>query len=315
MDAPIYRKQEFFLNSSTKNSFFVRSYMPAGRPLRGIVQIITGMAEHTGRYHEFAVFLAENGFGVFTCDHPGQGQTAGSADQTGIIASRRGWQIMLENVRALYNHIRKNQPETPVFVFGHSMGSILARHFSALYPIYIQGLVLSGTFMMPSGQLALSIGFIRILIALQGSGKKNPWFNRLFYGNFNRHFKHKPSRFEWISSDRKEVDAYVADPYCGFDYTNGFFLHLLKGIAQTKRAENLLTYRKTLPVLILSGRDDPVGKFGKDPVKIHKEFYKQHFQNLSLKIFPGRHELLHETNKANVYHYMLDWLTKSLEIR
>ncbi len=315
MDMPPVKRQEFFLKSSTKNSFYATSYMPSGRPLLGVVQIITGMAEHAGRYHDFAVFLAENGFGVYACDHPGQGKTAGTPDKIGVIASKRGWQIMLENVRSLYNHIRKSQPDAPVFVFGHSMGSVLARHFTALYPIYIQGLVLSGTFMMSSISLTLSINFIRLLIALQGSNKINPWLNTLFYGNFNRHFRDKPTLFEWISSNRSEVDTYVADPYCGFSYTNGFYLHLLKGIAQTKRAESLLTYRKTLPVLIMSGREDPVGKFGKDPDKIHKEYYKQHFQNLSFKLFHGRHELLHETNKEDVYQYLLDWLTKSLDIR
>lgn len=309
------REDSFFLSSSTNQRFYVQSIQPDKDQTKGIVLIIPGMAEHAGRYRDFARFLAKNGFGAYACDHPGQGLTAGSPDRTGFIKSHRGWQIMLENVRALYTFIRKNRPEIPVFVFGHSMGSILARHFTALYPVYIQGLVLSGSFMMGALPLTLTLTLIRLKILFEGSKKKSKWFNKLFYWSFNRHFKAQPTLFEWISSDRKEVDHYVSDPFCGFEYSNGFYRHLLKGIAATKRAEHLLTYRKSLPVLIISGKEDPVGRFGKDAVKLHKKYFDQNFQNLSLKIFPGRHELLHEQNKEAVYDYLLEWFENSLVIK
>lgn len=305
----------FYLSSSTHFRFFVRHISPVGGETKGIVLIIPGMAEHTGRYNDFANFLVMHAYAVYSLDHPGQGQTAGSVQETGHIDKKRGWQIMLENVRALYTSIRKSQPELPVFVFGHSMGSILARHFTALYPVYIQGLILSGSFMMPSFPLALLLNMMRLKILFEGSGKKSTWFNKLFYWNFNRHFHPRPTRFEWISSDRNEADAYAGDPYCGFFYSNGFYRNLLKGIAATKNAEKLLTYRKSLPVLIMSGNEDPVGRSGKDAVKLHKEFFKQNYQNLSLKIFPGRHELLHEKNKEAVFHYILQWLDESMEIK
>ncbi len=309
------REDSFFLSSSTNQRFYVQSILPEKNKTKGIVVIIPGMAEHAGRYRDFACFLTKNGFGVYACDHPGQGQTAGSPDRTGFIEGHRGWQIMLENVRALYTFIRKNRPEIPVFVFGHSMGSILARHFTALYPVYIQGLVLSGSFMMGALPLTLALTLIRLKILFEGSKKKSRCFNKLFYWNFNRHFKARPTLFEWISSSRKEVDQYVSDPFCGFEYSNGFYRHLLKGIAATKRAEHLLTYRKSLPVLIMSGKEDPVGRFGKDAVKLHKKYFDQNFQNLSLKIFSGRHELLHEQNKEAVYDYLLEWFEDSLGVK
>lgn len=308
-------EKSFYLNSSTNNRFFVQSILPSGVKTKGFLIIITGMAEHSGRYSEFGRFLASNGYGVYACDHPGQGRTAASLEEIGIIRWKRGWQIMLENVRALYTSVRKNQPEIPVFVLGHSMGSVLARHFTALYPVYIQGLILSGSFLMPGLAHFLFLNFIRLKILFEGPDKKSAWLNRLFYGNFNRHFSDKPTMFEWISSDRKEVDSYVSDPYCGFGYSNAFYRHLIKGISATRKSEKLLTYRKTLPVLIMSGKDDPVGHFGKDAVKLHKEYYKQNFQNLSLKIFPGRHELLHENNKEEIFGYLLNWLNESLEIK
>lgn len=306
----LVREQGFFLSSSTRNRFYVKSFMPANQPPKGIILIITGMAEHVGRYKDFSYFLAERGYGVYAGDHPGQGKTAGPPEMAGFIDNKLSWQQMLENIRALYTNIRKNQPEIPVFLFGHSMGSVLARHFTALYPVYLQGLILSGGFIVNTFMIALVLNFLRLKILFEGSKNKSRWFNRIFYHQFNRHFSDRPTLFEWISSNRAEVDAYVADPYCGIHYSNGFYRNLLKGIAATQRAEKMLTYRKSLPVLIMSGENDPVGNFGKDAIRLHKEFYIQNFQKLFLKIFPGRHELLHENNKELVYNYIIDWLNE-----
>lgn len=315
MDNHIVKEQSFFLTSSSQERFFVKSYLPAmGKP-QGILQVMHGMAEHHGRYEELGRFLAENAYGLFVNDHPGHGQTAGNTDRLGYVASDSGWEMMLENARALYTYIRKNQPEVPVFLLGHSMGSILARHFIAIYPVYIQGLILSGTFEMPSGKLkALSL-IVRMQKLFLGPNKKSQWFNRFFFNTFNRHFKPQPTAFEWISSSREEVDEYVRDPYCGFDCSVAFYNTLAKGIFAMKKAHHNLKYRKTLPLLIMGGQDDPVGNFGKDAMKIHREFYKQRFQNLKVKIFHGRHEMLHETEKNKVFAYLLTWMKDHLHTR
>jgi len=307
--------KSFFLSSPSDHRFHVNGYVPADAKAKGMVLIIPGMAEHAGRYEEFATFLAENAYSVYIGDHPGQGKTAQDLKNTGIISRQRGWQSMLENVRALYTYIRKEHPEAPVFLFGHSMGSVLARHFTAVYPVYIKGLILSGTFVMNRALLLPLLNLLRLKSIMEGAENKSAWFNKLFYWNFNRHFKPRPTMYEWISSDRQEVNTYAKDPYCGFYLSNGFFKEIIKGVLATARAESLITYRKTLPVLIMSGKEDPVGRFGKDAVKLHKNYFQQNFQHLSLKIFSGRHELLHEKNKEEVYDYLLDWINHSLTIK
>jgi len=315
MEAQIIKEQSFFLTSSSLERFYVKSYLPSSGKPKGILQILHGMAEYGGRYHELAVFLAQNGYGTFVADHPGHGQTAGSIDRLGFISNSRGWEMMLENTRALYTHIKKSQPEIPVFLMGHSMGSILARHFTAVYPVYIQGLILSGTFDTPIFLLKLTHFVVRLQILFQGSQKKSKWFNSFFYNTFNRHFKPRPTHFEWISSDRQEADQYVADPYCGFECSNAFFNNLFKGIREMKKAHHNLKYRKTMPLLIFGGQDDPVGNFGKDAMKIHREFFKQRFQNLKVKVFHGRHEMLHETEKEKVFFFLLNWMEEHLHTR
>jgi alpha-beta hydrolase superfamily lysophospholipase len=315
MEVPAHNAQSFFLTSSSNYRFGVTSIMPAREKPRAILLLITGMAEHAGRYREFGSFLAGHGIGFFSPDHPGQGITAGKPSKYGQVSKTRGWETMLENIRSLYTHIRKAQPEIPVFIMGHSMGSVLARHFMAIYPVYVKGLILSGPFETPPAVLHLSKTLIRLLILFSGYRTKSRWFNKLFYGNLNRHFKPRPTPFEWISSVREEVDAYHADPGCGFFCSNAFYHALFTGISAMKKAQHNLKYRKTLPLLILSGQADPVGSFGKDALRIHKEFFRQKFQNLTPKVIHGRHELLHEAEKAETFRYLLNWLEENLGSR
>ncbi len=309
------REDSFYLQSFKNRRFYVKRYDPAGKKPKAILQIIHGMAEHGGRYHDFACFLAKNGYAVVINDHPGHGKTAENPEELGVIPKKRGWETLLENIRLVYSQIRKNQPEIPVYLFGHSMGSILVRHFISVYPIYIQGLILSGTFESSPSLVKTSRVFTRIKCLTESHQHKSKWFNKFFYWRFNRHFKPRPTRFEWISSERDEVDAYVEDPCCGIDCSNGFYTNLFKGIKEMKRAEATLKYRKNLPLLILSGQQDAVGNFGKDALNIHKRFFKQKFQNLTLKVFHGRHELLHESNKEEVYYFLLNWLEEHLATR
>lgn len=315
METQIIKEELFFLHNSSHQRYFVRSFFPSSGEPKGILQISHGMAEHSGRYMELCEFLAQNGYAAFVSDHPGHGQTAGNIARLGHLPRSNGWESMLENMRALYTHIRQNHSQAPVFILGHSMGSALARHFTAIYPVYIQGLLLSGTFETSRYLLWLSQRFIGLQTLLLGEQYKSKWFNGFFYYNYNRHFTPKPTNFEWISSERSQVDQYVADPYCGFPCTNAFFSNLFKGIAAMKKTSKNLKYRRTLPVLIFGGQDDPVGNFGRDAKRIHREFLKQRFQNLRVEIFPGRHEILHEPQKEKVFFLILNWMEQHLQTR
>ncbi|MFO7978757.1 MAG: alpha/beta hydrolase [Bacteroidales bacterium] len=306
------REKFFYLESSNQFKFSAKSYYPEQDNPRAIIQIVHGMTEHMGRYHDFARYMASQGIAVYLHDHPGHGQDALRENRLGVIPWKRGWQVMLENTRALYTHIRKTRPEIPLFLLGHSMGSVLARHFMAVYPVYLKGLILSGPADLPSWQLNI----LRTITRLQGifaaPHRKSKWFNRLFYHNFNRHFKERPTRFEWITSQREEADAYNNDPLCGFDCSVSFYNNIFKGMAAMKKTQHNLKYRKTLPLLIISGQQDPVGNWGKEAIKIHQDFYKQNFHYLTVKIFNGRHELLHESIKQQVYEYLANWMDECL---
>lgn len=316
MEDGIIKEQVFILKGANNHTFGVRSYYSTQKNLKGIVQVIPGMAEHSGRYRDFARFMADNGYRVFIGDHAGCGLTAGSVDKLGLLPASFGWEFMLENIRTLYTYIRKEIPDAPVYIFGHSMGSILARHFLAVYPVYVKGLILSGTFETPNALLKPLSFFTSLQVLIHGSYRKPRWFNKLFYGNLNRRFrKSGNTRFEWISSIREEVDTYVNDPYCGFDCSWGFYKALFMGISAMKLAQHNLKYRKTLPLLNICGQDDPVGNFGKDALKIHRHFFRQRFQNITMKVFKGRHEVLHDESREKALYYLLNWMDTSLQSR
>lgn len=313
MDFPCIEESYFLQNTSGEN-FSVLCIMPHGNPI-AILQVLHGMAEHSGRYREFGFFLAKHGFGLVAADHPGHGKTAPDTEALGVLSPNNGWEIMLSNAQLLYTHIRTKYSYAPVYMLGHSMGSMLAQHLTAYYPVYIQGLMLSGSFQVSAMRVELLKAFLKLQGLFLGFKTKSRWFNKLFNHSFNRHFKKNNTGFDWISSSSEEVLKYMNDPFCGFNCSIGFFYNLSRGIKSTKKAGKRIKYRKTLPLLIFGGQEDPVGNFGKDAMAMHREFYKQRFQNLSVKIFHGRHEMLHEKNKYKVYEYLLNWMLEQINTR
>lgn len=306
------KEQVFYLSSSTNQRFGVRAFLPMQEQPKALLLIVPGMAEHAMRYKEFASFLVGYGYGIYSADHPGSGLTAESIEKLGLVPSKHGWETMLENIRALYTHLRKEKPDVRLYLMGHSMGSVLARHFMAIYPVYVQGLLLSGSFEPAKFLLKAARICLAPIILIKGENHISKWFNKMFYMNLNRRYRKGPTHFEWISSVREETDAYVNDPLCGFNYSLGFYKCLLGGLTAMKRAQQKLKYRKTLPLLNICGKDDPVGNFGKDIFRIHADFYRQRFQNITTKVFPGRHELIHDEQKERVFAFILNWLEENL---
>ena len=133
--------------------------------------------------------------------------------------------------------------------------------------------------------------------------------NNMTFGAFNKPFRPNRTKFDWLSRDDEQVDKYVADPFCGGVFSIGFFNDMLKGVLFVSKQKNINKTPKDLPVLIFSGDKDPVGNNGKGVTEVYKKFKKAGVKNLSLKLFTdGRHEMLNETNKNEVYQFVLNWL-------
>jgi alpha-beta hydrolase superfamily lysophospholipase len=276
----------------------------------GIVQIAHGMAEWAGRYSEFAEKLTSAGYLVYANDHRGHGKTAEDTDSIGFLG-RDGFNGMVKDLKAVDEVIRKENPELPVFLFGHSMGSFLAQNYISQYGNILKGVILSGS--NGKQNLALNLGIIiaRLQVLMLGEKAKSKLLNKISFGTYNRHFKPNRTSFDWLSRDAKEVDKYIADPYCGGIFTTSFYYDFFKGLNKLYDSDKIHSIPKALPVLIISGNMDPVGEMGKGVTRL-AQLYRQHgLTDVTLKLYENaRHELLNEINKDQVINDILDWLNK-----
>lgn len=308
------KSETFTFNSSEDVKIFTYRWMPdKTSAICGIIQIAHGMAEHAGRYERFAEVMTNAGYAVFANDHRGHGKTAGSQDKVGYFADENGWENVVEDMHTLTGIIKKENPNKPLFLFGHSMGSFLSRHYSMLYSDDLSGLVLSGTGGDPGviGKLGLFIA--KIDAKLNGKKAKSEIMNKLSFGTFNSAFKPNRTDYDWLSRDTTEVDKYINDPWCGAVFTAGFFCDLLKGIGYINKKENIAKILKNLPIYIFSGTKDPVGANTTGVVQVYDSFKKAGIEDVEMRFYAdGRHEMLNEINRDEVFKDVVSWLNKHI---
>ncbi|MCK5097818.1 MAG: alpha/beta hydrolase [Desulfobacteraceae bacterium] len=304
----------FKFKGSDGKEIFSHKWLPEnGTKLQAIVQIAHGMAEHSARYQRFAEMLTENNFGVYAHDHRGHGQTAGTIENLGYFADNNGWDLVVSDMNQLTKTIKNNHRHVPVFLFGHSMGSFLSRDYIFTYPGNINGVILSATACDPG-----LLGYVGIIISkiegmLRGRKAQSPLMNSLSFGSFNKPFKPNRTDFDWLSRDNAEVDKYIDDPFCGTVFKAGFFNDLVKGIKKINKPSNINSTPKDLPVFFIAGSNDPVGDFSKGVKKVYQDYEKAGMNNLSIKFYEdGRHEMLNETNRKEVFKDIINWLEQCL---
>jgi len=263
------------------------------------------------RYERFADNLNKAGYAVYANDHRGHGQTAGSLDNVGYFADEKGWEKVVGDMHTLTRIIKKENLNKPFFLFGHSMGSFLSRHYSMLYDKELSGLILSGTGGDPGviGKIGLFIA--KMDAKIRGKKAKSEIMNKLSFGAFNNAFKPNRTEYDWLSRDDAEVDKYINDPWCGAVFTAGFFCDMLDGIGYINKKENIAKISKNLPIYIFSGAKDPVGAKTKGVTQIYNSLKKAGISDVTLKFYEdGRHEMLNEINREEVFHDIIEWLDR-----
>ncbi|MBN1883013.1 MAG: lysophospholipase [Deltaproteobacteria bacterium] len=289
---------------------FVYTWKPDDeKDVKAVIQIAHGMAEHAARYERFANALVDEGFAVYADDHRGHGKTAGSLDRAGFFADEDGWQKVVDDLAMITDHMEKEYPKAPVFFFGHSMGSMLGRTYLLQHGKRLSGAILSGTMGDPG-----LLGKLGVLVAKRECKKKgrntpSELLAKLSFGKFNNAFKPARTEFDWLSRDEAEVDKYVDDPYCGFVFSAGGFLDMLTAMPLLFKPEGVARMPKTLPIYLFSGEKDPVGNNGKGVREVYNLYKKAGIEDVSIKLYEnGRHEMLNETNRKEVFSDVIGWL-------
>lgn len=276
---------------------------------RGVVQLVHGISEYVLRYAPFAEFLTKYGFIVVGDDHLGHGKTAKGPQEYGFISERNGWTHLADDVHALRVLTGEKYPGLPYFLLGHSMGSFLARTYLIRWPGTLTGAILSGTGQESAPIVALG----KLLSGLGDPHKVNKLVIRLSLGAYNKKFAPNRTGADWISRDEQIVDAYVRDPLCAFVPTAGMNHDMMGGLQFIANKENLAKMDKDTPVYFFSGDQDPVGAMGEGVKKVFGFFQSAGVRDVTMKLYPGgRHEMLNELNRAEVYADVLSWLETHL---
>ncbi|GIP05123.1 alpha/beta hydrolase [Paenibacillus lautus] len=288
---------------------FVYEWLPGpDDPIRAIVQIAHGMCETGKRYEELAELLTEHGYAVYCNDHRGHGLTAGLTHLGD--AGDDGFEGMIEDQLLLASELKKRHASVPHYLMGHSMGSFLTQKIICSDGELFDGFILSGT-NGPQGLLTFGMSLAAAQMRLQGNTHRSLMLNALVFGPYNKGFGPIRTPFDWLSRDEAEVDKYINDPYCGKVCTARFFRDFFKLLSQIHQPQLMKCLPKDKPVYIFSGEDDPVGHRGKGVRRLIELYRKHGVQDLEYRLYPGgRHEMLHETNRAEVAADVLDWLER-----
>jgi len=277
-------------------------WLPDEGAPRGVVQIVHGICEYAARYAPFAEFLADHGFVVTGNDHLGHGKTANGPQEYGYFDN---WGHLVKDVRTLRQTVGKQFPGVPYFLLGHSMGSFVARTYLIGYPGSLSGCILSGT----GQEAAATVALGKWLTGLGDPRKVNKLFYSMSIGAYNKKFKPNRTSADWISRDEKTVDTYLQDPLCSFQTTAGMNHAMMMGLQFVAKPENLARMDKDMPVYFMSGDQDPVGAQGRGVRKVEGLFRQAGMKNVTVKLYPGgRHEMLNEINRDEVFADTLAWL-------
>ncbi|MEU8953130.1 alpha/beta hydrolase [Streptomyces sp. NPDC048518] len=290
------------------------TWLPAdGRP-RAYVQIAHGAGEHALRYDRFARHLTEHGYGVVASDHRGHGATAQATGGFGVTSEVAGgedadsWRAIVDDLKAIGDQVRTLHPGLPFFLFGHSLGSLLARDYAQEYADGLAGVILSGTFRsLPGADIEGSIARLEREIAEQGRSAPSSYIGDLF-ASFNEPFPHRTG-FEWLSRDEVEVDEYVADERCGFTFSAGLTLDWVRAVRKINDPRNLARVPADLPIHVAVGDQDPCHVGMTLVYELLEDFRYLGAEDLTWKAYPGgRHEILNETNRDEVQEDLTSWL-------
>jgi alpha-beta hydrolase superfamily lysophospholipase len=297
----------FLLETHDAVPVVVHRWQPDGQ-VRGVINLVHGMAEHARRYAHVGEALNDAGYALYAADLRGHGETAQSDDDLGLFAERRGWAKVLDDLHRITVRARGEHPEAPVVLFGHSMGTFLVQHYLFTFTREVDGAILSAP-APPPGPLA-EVGAIvsrgeRLRLGARGH---SPVLRELIFGRFNRAFRPNRTEFDWLSRDEEQVDRYVADPRCGFECRVQFYADMFAGVRLVQQPDRIARIPADLPILLIAGEHDPMG--GVVGVPKNLAFLERcGLTNVGHRIYEGaRHELVNEINREEVIADLIAWI-------
>lgn len=289
MDVSVKKEKGYFASSDKKT--IISYYIYAPSEPRAILQISHGMCEYLERYEAHAKFFAERGFVVCGNDHKGHGHSAKRSEELGYTGSA---DTLVRDVRIMTKIVHKKYPTLPIIVLGHSMGSFIVREYMTRYADGVDGFIISGT-AGPENPTALGKLACRLIGTFCGEDHRSRFLYTLSNGSYDKSFKKESPTGAWLTRDADVVKRYKKDSLCNYTFTvNGYYnmFELLGRVSDKNWAKKL---KKDMPVLIISGKDDPVGNFGKGVLNVYERMKDAGMTDVKCKLYDGaRHEPFNE---------------------
>lgn len=284
---------------------------------RAVVQINHGLAEHAARYGRFADALADRGIASVVHDHRGHGRTtAPDAPSRMFSADGDGAAKVVADVLSVHDHIAERWPGVPVIVFGHSMGGLIALNalFSASHRVAgaaVWNANFSAGLLGRLGQGLLAWERFRL-----GSDVPSRIVPKLTFQAWARQVPQARTPFDWLSRDPAEVDAYIADPLCGWDASVSMWQDVFRMIFAGADDTNLARIRRDLPISIVGGEKDPATDGGKATEHLARRMRAAGFSKLTSRVYAGtRHESLNEVNRDQVTADFVAWVERVVGLK
>ena len=289
--------ESFFLQSDFDGTRIAVTTVCHESP-RFCFQITHGMAEHRMRYIPFMEYIASLGGACIVSDMRGHGETSAVEDYGFFGAD--GVEATLSDLHQIGGVLREKYPELPMILFGHSMGSLVARSYAAEHDEHLSALILSGE---ASDNPAVGAGLLltRILALFRGERYRSPLVESMSTGAYDKAFP-AGEKFQWLSVNEENRKKYTEDPGCGFPFTLNGYETLFSFLKRTYSPKYYNVRNKNMPILFLSGEDDPVMGGKKAFFRAVRFLEDMGYRNVRAKLYPGmRHEILMETERNAVY--------------
>ncbi len=303
MEITILDKQ--VLSSDGIHQLQGRLYVPDAKP-KGLFHIVHGMTEYIGRYHDFMVQMAASGYLCFGYDHLGHGRTA-LEEERGFIAGSEGDQRLCEDVGRFAEAVREEYgSDLPYFLLGHSMGSFIVRLAVAKQIVKPDKLIVMGTG-GPNSAAGAGLVLLRLIRGIYGEKHISPFMEKMIFGGYNKRFEQDDPK-GWLTKDTAVREQYRNDPLCMFHFTVSALQDLVRLNKKANTPSWFRTIPKDLPILLVSGKEDPVGDYGKGVEKVYQRLHAVGAL-ATVKLYENcRHEVLNDTCREEVIRDVLNFL-------
>lgn len=302
-----------YKSSYNRKILYAKLYIPL-KKIKGCVQIIHGLNEHINRYQEIMQFFAKSGYVCFGSDLLGHGKSVINKSDLGFFAQDKGYKYVISDTIKIFNIIKKKYPGKPMFMFGHDIGSFIAKLCASKYKNEINGIILSGTCSRKS-YMPFAIEGFEHLIKKRGTHYRSNIFDKAIYNFYNHKYPYTIHKKDFISRERAIINSFLSDPYCNFTYTASGIKDIFTLAYCSTNPSWVKSINKNLAILILTGDMDPTGRFGKDGKQLYKELVKNNICDVTLNVYPdSRHNVLMDINRYEVYLDLINWLNDTLDI-